>query len=194
MEHPGRRSAEAFGRSALLCVFLAASLPGLCGCTTFIKMIKGNKFVMHRADITISMGKELQTGAGIYPSVEVDVVGLTESEVPRWQAYSMNDYFQAECKFRASAERHPFTFSDIRHDPVTIGKKDPLWTQWKRNGATHLCITANIPGVWQDQAGVDGRKLILPLDKKKWHRHSRYEIFLMPDGIVCRTRMKSPEK
>ena len=98
------------------------------------------------------------------PSMEVDVVGVNESELDRWRHYSVTQYFSAEDLFRKDADRYTMTFTDSDAKPKTLEPKDPVWKVWQEKSAQALVILAHLPGEHQDQPDQqDARRLIIPL-------------------------------
>lgn len=144
-------------------------------------------------DLVVEMDPGMRSSSGVFPSVEVDAVGITSEEEIRWQNYSIDQYFEAGNRFRADAVRHTMRFSDSRHAPVTLKQKDAVWKSWKKRGARKLVLVANLPGVWESKPGaLDGRRLLLPLDSNKWGywmHDGTIKIAIKTSGLVCQTKM-----
>lgn len=105
---------------------------------------------------------------GRAPSIEVDVVGLNQSQLETFRAVSMSDYFRSN--LRRDASKQTFTFSASDTDPKTLARTDGVWKDWiEGQGAMYVAVLADIPGATQDLPGdADPRRLILPLDRSRW--------------------------
>jgi hypothetical protein len=149
------------------------SLALLAGCATAPKP--------SAYEIVVTLDPSLQ-GA----SLQVDLVGANElSDLPKWQNYSVTEYWQPGNAFRRDANNVTLAFG--RGQPMTqsLASTDPRWTEWLRTGALHLVILADLPGAMSDQMGnADPRRLILPLDRAAWgSKTNRIEVVVQESGI-----------
>jgi hypothetical protein len=103
-------------------------------------------------------------------SVLVDVVGVHEGDIPRWEAYSMTDYWKDGDKMRADADKKTYSFSPGQPLAVTLSRSDPAWNTWLVNkGAAYLFVLADLPGTISDKPGTtDPRRGKLCLYTKAW--------------------------
>ena len=103
-------------------------------------------------------------------SVQVDMVGANDlADLPKWQSYSVTEYWQPGNSFRRDARKHTVQFSRDQPDTQMLLMGDSLWPEWLHTGAQHLVIVADLPGPVTDQVGnADPRRLILPLDRAAW--------------------------
>ncbi|HEX4263451.1 MAG TPA: hypothetical protein VH597_03855 [Verrucomicrobiae bacterium] len=94
-------------------------------------------------------------------SIEVDLVGVTESEKHFIDGLSMDSYWP-NSPVRRDAEKNMMTKILKTNEPWLITRDDPHWEKWTKRGVTTLYVVANLPvpnGLW---------KVALPLDKKSW--------------------------
>jgi len=147
---------------ALFIAIGALAVLSLTGC--------GSGAAAGRYDVTIRLAESLKDPTdGSVPSLEVDLVGVSESDAPRWSGYSMTQYFGGEDALRADALRTTFVFTTENPDPKTLDRQDPRWDQWLERGAQELFVLVNLPGGFVDRPGdEDPRRLILPLAKNRW--------------------------
>ncbi len=147
-----------------------------------------------RYDITLQLGSSVGGADGTsIPSLEADLVGVSDFDMERWSNHSMTEYFRGQDTLRAEAPRHTVQFSSESPDPKTLDAKDPIWETWKQRSATHVFVLINLPGVRDDRAGdQDARRLILPLAKNRW---SSREILIevQRSGLVPLTRVRPAE-
>lgn len=123
------------------------------------------------------------------PSIEVDFVGVNESESARWTGQNIDDYFTPGNSLRMNADRHTMPFTNDRSAPKTLSSGDANWNSWQGAGAKHMIILASIP-LASSQFAVDPRRLVLPLDQARWGRGMTIELLIKPSGIVLMTAMR----
>lgn len=126
-------------------------------------------------------------------SVQVDLVGANElADLPKWQSYSVTDYWQPNNAFRRDALKSTMQFGRGKPNTQTLLDSDPHWAEWLRTGALRLVIVADLPGAVTDQMGnADPRRLILPLDRAAWgHKVETIEILVQESGL----RLMTPRK
>ena len=126
-------------------------------------------------------------------SVQVDLVGANElADLPKWQSYSVTDYWQPNNAFRRDAQKATMQFGRGKPNAQVLLDSDPHWAEWLRTGALNLVIVADLPGAVTDQMGnADPRRLILPLDRAAWGRKvDTIEILIQESGL----RLMTPRK
>lgn len=126
-------------------------------------------------------------------SVQIDLVGVNEvADLPKWQSYSVTEYWQPNNSFRRDARKYTMQFGRDTPTSQTLIATDPRWSEWLRTGALHLVIVADLPGAQTDQVGnADPRRLILPLDKAAWGGNTEnLEVLVQESGL----RLMTPRK
>src|SRR6267143_6159836 len=102
-------------------------------------------------------------------SVVVDVVGVNAVSLPRWENYSMSQYWKAGDALRNDADKVTLSFVSGNSPTNRLARTDPKWTSWLAKGATHLLVLADLPGAPADKPGnQDARRYILPLGRCWW--------------------------
>jgi hypothetical protein len=143
---------------------------------------------MGRYNTTVAPSEGLRDASGTMPSIEVDLVGVNESELARWRTYPVGDYFSGRDQFRADADRYTMAFTDSNPGPQTLDRSNPIWQKWKDKQAVELFVLVNLPGVSGERA-EDPRRLMLPLSSDRW-AGDEITIEVQRSGVVCRTPMK----
>ncbi|MCC6661563.1 MAG: hypothetical protein IT437_11835 [Phycisphaerales bacterium] len=173
--------------AALLGLVLAA---GLGGCS-------GGPGAMGRYDIEVSMDPELAQQTGGAPQVRVDLVGVNDMDFSRWSGESMSGYWSSGSALRSESResRHEITFGPGNTGTKTLSKKDKIWDKWKAGRVMHLFVLASLPGVGMaDRPGAeDGRRLILPLDSKRWPGTSVIKVLVQKSRVTCTTPPAPPK-
>ena len=115
-------------------------------------------------------------------SIQVDLVGITESEKPKWEAYSMDNYWNNENDPRRMNALKLTHFLQL-NNPWVVSKDDPIWQKWFSHGDTELAIVANLPGNFPAGPG-DPRLNFYPLNTGAWDASKHTLIFEVQDTIV----------
>ena len=126
-------------------------------------------------------------------SVQVDVVGVnTLADLPKWQSYSVTEYWQPQNAFRRDAHKYSMQFGRETPKSLTLASTDPIWADWLRTGSMNVVLIADLPGAAADQAGnADPRRLILPLDAAAWGSDvKQIEILVQESGFKLLTARK----
>ena len=124
-------------------------------------------------------------------SVEVHLVGVNRFEKDLWETMSMADYWTPGNQLRQSAQEYTFVIQFGKGPcTVTLPKKDPIKSIWKKRKAEYLFVLADLPGVYTDSIGnADARRLRLPaLSSKDWGiKTKKIDIKIEESNIVSLT-------
>ena len=135
------------------------------------------------------------SNTGMMPSIEVDFIGVQETEIDLWLSQDIDKYLKPGNVLRANAVRHTMPFTNEQSETQHLAADADIWQRWKSTGARNMFIIASIPlDTDQFGDGVDPRQLVLPLDKFRWDEDKTIEILVKPSGIVCQTAMKSKKE
>lgn len=126
--------------------------------------------------------------SGIMPSIEVDFVGVNESERSRWDSLSIDDYFSPGNVVRANCNNHTMAFTNENSQPQQLSAGDGIWNTWSGSSAEEMFIMASIP-ISGDAFSVDPRRLVLPLNQARW-TGGVIELEIKPSGVVRLTPMR----
>ena len=164
------------------------------GLVAFLLAGCGGAPKMGRYDYRITLDDALRdTNTGMMPSIEVDLVGVNESEKDRWDEQNIDQYFTPRDVVRANADRHSMAFTNSNSAPKLLKADAPDWGAWIANGATHMFIFASIP-LETTASGIDRRRLVLPLDRARWQSGVTIEILVKPSGVECKTAQKPAKR
>jgi hypothetical protein len=130
-------------------------------------------------------------GSGKLPPLEVDLVGVKESDAAMWSEYKVDSYFSGNDALRAGAKEYTksLTFSAGNEATIEINKKDPIWQVWKKRGVTRLFVLASSKNLRSPSGSPELRRKELPLTTDRW-RTERIEIIIKSSGIDCPTPME----
>ena len=121
-------------------------------------------------------------------SIQVDLIGITESEMPYWAGYDIDKYWSDGDLRRKNAA--PLTQILKLGQPWVVAKTDPKWKEWLGRGDSELLVIANLPGHF-DAGPADPRRLILPLRNVYDAKNKTLEIEVQDTLIRLNTPQKS---
>lgn len=165
-------------------VFIAAAFAGLS--SLFSGCASGPKPTAYA--IKVELAPSLVGG-----SVDIHLIGANAlSDLPKWQTISVTDYWKPENRHLRDAEKAVLQFGPGKPNVQTFSSTDPIWSRWLSTGALHLVVLVDLPGISSDRDGnADPRRLILPLDVKKWPSDVKtVELRIQESGIRLLTPIK----
>ena len=121
--------------------------------------------------------------AATAPPVEVDVVGVSEADYERWLTYPLNRYWSPRDPLRTSAKTFVMNFTHDDRQTAVLKKDDPIWEQWRQQGAMHLFVIAFIPTV-SNPGPDDPRRAEVTLDRCYWKSASQLNFQLFDDHVA----------
>ena len=112
----------------------------------------------------------LQDKIGAVQSIEVNLVGISDTDLRRWEEMSMNSYWEPDNKIRASAIKFVMRFGEGHPKKQKLSVNDPIWREWiEKRQANHLFVLAYLPWLQKDSPGdADPRRKTLPLERGRW--------------------------
>ncbi len=138
------------------------------------------------ADVGVFLSDDIQNTYGFCPSLEVDIVGLTEQEQRRLLAYDVDKYFAPPQQFRKSLGVVTFKFSE--NDMVAKELPDDAlaWEGWESKGADYIALIANLPLIAEgDKDPVnDPRKIIINMHDGRLKDSSAHYFVISGSGVV----------
>ena len=163
---------------SFLIVFMLVAIAMLCGCSS-----SGRENVVVGLDDTLVQSR-------MRPTIQVDIVGLTDAERRQWDQMSISSYWMpgSEVRWSVAGRALQVRFGPERAEPVQIGPDDPIWRTWERAGADWLYIVANLPGGMADQPGTqDQRRLAISLrDRTNRPNGSTIRVAVRRDAVAYR--------
>ena len=121
-------------------------------------------------------------------SIQVDLIGVTETERPYWEGYNLDQYWTDGDLRRKNAQ--PLTQILKLGQPWVVPTTDPKWKEWLGRGDTQLLIIANLPGHF-DAGPADPRRLFVPL-KPVWKPETKDTLEIeVQDTLI---KVNTPQK
>jgi len=141
---------------------------------------------MIKTDISVTLGGSLTRNPASIPSIEVNLVGVNETELPQWQGYSVTKYWSPGDKLRAGADKYEMRFGQTKPSVQTLKKDNPIFQKWQEKTATQLFVLADLPGMGEPEGDeADPRRVILPLSPKAWKLKEGITITIRAGQMVC---------
>lgn len=127
-------------------------------------------------------------------SIQIDLIGANAvSDLPKWQTMSVTEYWQPDNAQRRDADKAVLQFGPGKTNVQTFANSDRAWAHWLTTGAMYVIVIVDLPGISADREGnADPRRLILPLDLKKWPSDVKtLEMRIQESGVRLLTPMKT---
>ncbi|AWI10054.1 hypothetical protein [Ereboglobus luteus] len=170
---------------SILSIIAALSALFIAGCGSTPKP------VAHEIKITVD--KSLEN-----TSLQIDIIGANAvSDLPKWQSYSITDYWQPGNATRRDTDRITLDYGRGKPSAQTVAATDAKWKRWLDQGASNVVIIADLPGIAADRGGAaDPRRLILSLDAKAWKKDKKapLEILVQESGLRILTPPATEKK
>lgn len=191
-------------------IVLLLMLPAITGCEAFRDFGDGMADAVDsvsspfsskpkRFKIKVSLDLESWKREGdVIPSLEVDLVGINDSQKPRWENYSLRKYFTPGDLLRRDADLKTLQISSGEIEK-TLENNDAIWDKWLGNrrkgepgkGARWLFVLVNLPGIDDDMDGLhDPRRIIVPLEANRWGYKKEIRIEIKAGSAVLLTPPK----
>jgi len=143
-------------------------------------------------NITVTPDASLsEGGTGRLAQLEVDLVGVKESDAAMWRDYKVDSYFSGNDALRSGAKEYTktMTFSEAKKGAQTLARNDGIWKVWRDRGVTHLFILASSKNLRGTGGGPELRRKELPLTTNRW-KTEKIDIVVKNSGIDCPTPME----
>lgn len=147
---------------------------------------------MARLDMTVQLDSKEIESTGTVPTIEVNLVGVNEAELPQWRDYSMDSFWSADDNLRGGADKFVMKFSETTALKQVLSRDDPIWDVWKKKTAKKLFVIADIPGYAGAKGSADGRLMVLPLEPKAWSG-KEVTVTVKRGGLTCLPSPKMKE-
>ncbi|MGN0902984.1 MAG: hypothetical protein ACI4M9_06850 [Succinivibrio sp.] len=125
----------------------------LTGCSSYPKF-----------DISVSPSRALVKKYGFYPSVEVDIAGLSESDAVKFSSYPVDKYFEDSSGLRAYFEPYTMHFSQEDLTTKVLNPDNEAFVKMMEKDPVYLMLIVNLPYADKESKTLDPRKFILKIE------------------------------
>jgi hypothetical protein len=116
--------------------------------------------------VIVGLSPELEEYYSMYPSIECDVVAVTEEEAEQIKSDGVDKYFTPAGSLRKRLEPFTVFFSQEYTQPEILPYKSNYWDRWfKRKKPVTLVLIANLPHSPDMPQDNDPRVLYIDLKK-----------------------------
>lgn len=165
---------------------LATGLALLAGCATCKPGKSAGEALTY--DINLAVGDSLKDA-----SFQLDVVGVNPSELPKWQSYSLKNYFGPRDPVREDALKKTFVVPPGSAKVLQVPASDALWAQWKKAGVQYLVVLADPPFAYPEGkiGSQDPRRQLVPLCECYWPKKTKaLDLKVQAGGISIVTPLR----
>ena len=126
----------------------------------------------HKFDVSVTPTRELSKTYGFYPTIEVDIAGLSDTDAINFTSYPVDKYFLDSSTMRAYLEPITFKFS-----------QDDLDAKVLEGGSDDFAKIFD-----KEQQKLDPRKFILKLDDSMFSVDHDIYLKIGPTGLIKTTK------
>lgn len=161
-----------FTKKTILCALATAVTCFFAGCA------------VPAYDIEVYLSPKLKEKYQIYPSLEMDFIGVTQTEAEHFESVKINEYFMRNNPLRDGYTHITVKFAENNAIAKTIKSSDPVWERFHRNSADTLLVMVNMPDANLFKDKNNPYRLELPLTHP-WYKigHDTLYFELTPGGI-----------
>ncbi len=163
-------------------LFVSLLLVILTGCSS-----------LYKYDVQVSPSKEILKAYGNFPSIEVDVAGVSEEEAHLLSSYPLDKYFAPNNSMRRHIAPVTLHFSDLDWQPKIIEGGSAEFKKWKERGATHIVALVNLPFTDEENKSLDPRIYILKIKDGTFSTQDDIYIKIGSTGLSKTTKVAAEE-
>lgn len=125
-------------------------------------------------DINVRLSPTLKELYGVYPALEVDVIGVDQNELERFEATPVDDYFAIGSALRGATPHATLRFRSDDTKMHSLSRWDDVWDLFDPKDPENVVVLVNLPPLPGElkkaAAGAakpktkDGRRLVIPLE------------------------------
>lgn len=142
-------------------------------------------------DIQVSPSTALVKKYGYYPSVEVDVAGLSESDAVKFSSYPVDKYFEDDSGLRAYLEPYTMHFSQEDLKTKVLEPDNEAFERIMEKKPVYLVLIANLPYADKENKTLDPRKYILKIEDGFFSSQSDLYIKIGATGLIKTTKKEA---
>ncbi|MDR2480863.1 MAG: hypothetical protein LBD07_01030 [Spirochaetaceae bacterium] len=162
------------GISPVLAVFAGIFLSG---CVTQYKIV-------------VEFSPELQERFTEYPTIEVDIAAITESEAGEVKQAGIEKYFAPGSSIRSRCQTQTCFFFRENQATFVLPSRAPIWYKWQLKEPTHILVIASLPYTSGTNPDADPRLLVVKMKKSYILARSLY-VLVEPQKIIQVSSLKS---
>ncbi|MDR2864891.1 MAG: hypothetical protein LBV68_04695 [Spirochaetaceae bacterium] len=116
-----------------------------------------------RYDFAVGVSDLLKQYYGLYPSIELDLALVIDSEADDIKAAGVDKYFEPGNSLREKLEPHTIFFSDEDIKTIQIVPEDDHWYKWFKKKPTQFLLIVSLPPE-ASPPSPDPRMVLLPME------------------------------
>lgn len=134
-------------------------------------------------DVEAYLSPKLKDKFQIYPSVEMDIVGVNTQTAEYFDSVPVADYFTPGNSLRGGTDHATLHFSEDNLAPKILTHNNPIWKLFGKKDADQLCLLINLPITENALSKKDPRRIMIPLETN-WFSHNRRFFEITPSGLI----------
>jgi outer membrane lipoprotein-sorting protein len=143
--------------------------------------------------VVVEFSPSLQGHFTDFPTIEVDIAAVTDSEADEVKQAGIEKYFAPDSGMRERLLSQTCFFSREDNSSFVLPSRAQVWQSWLLKEPTNILVIASLPHDPSISAGSDPRQLLVKMKKSYVFARTIY-ILVEPRKVIQSTRSRSKSK
>ena len=140
--------------------------------------------------VVVDFSPELSSHFTEYPTIEVDIAAVTDSEADEVKQMGVEEYFAPGSGIRQQLQAQTVFFFREEIHSFVLPSRAPIWQNWKLKKPSNVLVIASLPHDPSMSVQADPRLLLVQMARSYVFARSIY-VWVEPKRIVRVTRRAS---
>jgi len=133
--------------------------------------------------VTVNFSPELKEYFTEFPTIEVDIAAITDSEANELKQAGVENYFAPGSGLRERFQSRTAFFYQEEQGGFVLASRDPVWQSWLLKEPTSILVIASLPPGPSTSPEADPRYMVVKM-AKSYILARNLKILVEPERIV----------
>ena len=143
--------------------------------------------------VTVEFSPLLRDHFTEYPTIEVDIAAVTDSEADEVKQAGVEKYFSPDSAFRSQLQSQTCFFSREDQAAFVLPSRAPVWRQWRLKNPANILVIASLPQDGAIPPQGDPRYLLVKM-KRSYILSRTLTILVEPKKVIQLSRSQAKVK